>query len=757
MSKFENRARETVAREKAEGTDCSRSPPKLNLASPPPPQKKSPLPGLPEGVHDLPAEPLPALLPPSPSPSPAEEDAIVLALPLVALREFRRAAGALARARALNSESGGARSPSLTPRGAFLLAWSRYLAGRARAVAEAGAASAAAASSGGSVAGGGLFGQAATAAPSSAALGGGGGFDGDGDGASLEEVEADLAPYLGGRSISSESGERGEGGEGGEGGGSGAAERGRGDPFCLYLLGLVAADAGRPRSARSALLASVRLFPLNWGAWLALAVLDAAERGGCGGGSGGGSGGARSPPCSSSAAAAAVAAALPLGGLPNHWASHCYLAHVSADAGDDPADALSRARALAGAAAAAAGEGGDEEGTSGGGGRGLPRSPFVAGVAASAHYANRSFDAAGELYEHGLAGDPHRLEGLVNYSNVLYVRGDAAALAGLAARLASTAPFSAAAASVAGNYHSLRGDHGRALACFRRSLALEGPGGGSGVSGGGAGGGAGGAWTLMGHEYIELKNPAAAVASYRRAVSLAPRDHRAWYGLGQAHELLGAPHAALHYFRRAAALRPADARMWLAVGHCLEMLSGPGAAPSDLHPVRDASLAAKKAYRRAVDAGAGAGAALAALARIAEAEGDDAAAAGYHEAVVAAAAARAGGGARGPSPASLSADAAALLDESLAPAASPPPPPPPGPEDQDSLLFLAAYRRDRGEWALAERAALRLLRAALSGSGGALGTEGDATMGEVAELLEDVREARAAAGGGRGGGGREGL
>jgi anaphase-promoting complex subunit 8 len=41
------------------------------------------------------------------------------------------------------------------------------------------------------------------------------------------------------------------------------------------------------------------------------------------------------------------------------------------------------------------------------------------------------------------------------------------------------------------------------------------------------------AWTLMGHEFVELKNTTAAVNAYRRAVEINPRDYRAWYGLGQ--------------------------------------------------------------------------------------------------------------------------------------------------------------------------------------------------------------------------------
>jgi tetratricopeptide (TPR) repeat protein len=65
-----------------------------------------------------------------------------------------------------------------------------------------------------------------------------------------------------------------------------------------------------------------------------------------------------------------------------------------------------------------------------------------------------------------------------------------------------------------------------------------------------------------------MRNAAAAVQAYRRAVDLDPRDYRAWYGLGQTYELLQMPLYALHYFRKAAALRPFDSRMWCAMAEC---------------------------------------------------------------------------------------------------------------------------------------------------------------------------------------------
>ena len=54
-----------------------------------------------------------------------------------------------------------------------------------------------------------------------------------------------------------------------------------------------------------------------------------------------------------------------------------------------------------------------------------------------------------------------------------------------------------------GNYYSLRGDHDKAVLYFKQALSLNPkylP-----------------AWTLLGHEYVELKNTSAAILSYRKA------------------------------------------------------------------------------------------------------------------------------------------------------------------------------------------------------------------------------------------------
>lgn len=90
---------------------------------------------------------------------------------------------------------------------------------------------------------------------------------------------------------------------------------------------------------------------------------------------------------------------------------------------------------------------------------------------------------------------------------------------------------------VIGNYLSLKGRHERAVVYFRRALKLRR----TYLS----------AWTLMGHEYVEMKNTPAAIEAYRNAVDICPTDYRAWYGLGQTYEILALPYYALYYYRQA--------------------------------------------------------------------------------------------------------------------------------------------------------------------------------------------------------------
>lgn len=72
----------------------------------------------------------------------------------------------------------------------------------------------------------------------------------------------------------------------------------------------------------------------------------------------------------------------------------------------------------------------------------------------------------------------------------------------------------------------------------------------------------------MGHEFLEMKNTAAAIEAYRRAVDINPQDYRAWYVPGQTYEIMNMFLYALFYYCKAVELRPYDARMWSAMGGC---------------------------------------------------------------------------------------------------------------------------------------------------------------------------------------------
>lgn len=56
----------------------------------------------------------------------------------------------------------------------------------------------------------------------------------------------------------------------------------------------------------------------------------------------------------------------------------------------------------------------------------------------------------------------------------------------------------------AGNYYSLRNEHEKAVRYYQRAVQLHPT--------------YGAAWTLMGHEYLEMKNSHAAIEAYRRGI-----------------------------------------------------------------------------------------------------------------------------------------------------------------------------------------------------------------------------------------------
>ncbi|XP_076902400.1 anaphase-promoting complex subunit 8-like [Bidens hawaiensis] len=183
-------------------------------------------------------------------------------------------------------------------------------------------------------------------------------------------------------------------------------------------------------------------------------------------------------------------------------------------------------------------------------------SNYIKAQIAKAEYSLRDFEHVEVIFEELLRTDPYRIDDMDMYSNVLYAKECASGLSYLAHRVFSTDKYRPESCCIIGNYYSLKGLHEKSVMYFQRALKLDK----KFLS----------AWTLMGHEYVEMKNTPAAVDAYRRAVDISPCDYRAWYGLGQAYEMMAMPYYALHYFKKAVFLQPGDSRLWIAMGQCYE-------------------------------------------------------------------------------------------------------------------------------------------------------------------------------------------
>ncbi|KAG0315645.1 anaphase-promoting complex component apc8 [Dissophora globulifera] len=301
-------------------------------------------------------------------------------------------------------------------------------------------------------------------------------------------------------------------------------ESGELDAFCKYLYGIVLIKQQRKSLAATVLLDSVKQYPYNWSAWLDL--------GSC---------------LPSYAAVAKIESELPASFMTTSFLTHVTLERFS----DQDESGAAWLQTLSDA---------------------FPKSAFVKSQRAIALYHARDFPEAAKAFEELIKENPHRLDSLDVFSNVLFVTDSRVRLSFLAHSCAMTDNYRPETCCVIGNYYSMKGEHDKAVVYFRRALRFNR----SYAS----------AWTLLGHEYLEMKNTYAAVESYRRAVDYNHRDYRAWNGLGQTYEALKMHYYALNYYQRATSIRPYDGRMWCAMAECYEYL--------------DQDLAAIKCYTRAL-------------------------------------------------------------------------------------------------------------------------------------------------------------
>jgi len=259
--------------------------------------------------------------------------------------------------------------------------------------------------------------------------------------------------------------------------------------------------------------------------------------------------------------------------LPKHWMVELFFAHAELELHMNE-EALTRYHDIASI--------------------GFANSSYIKSQVATAHYNIRDFDVSVEQFKEVYEADPFMLENIDTYSNILYIQDEKAELSYLAQHACQVDKYRAESCGVIGNYYSLRGEHEKGVLYFKQALRIN-P---NYVA----------AWTLLGHEHVQLRNTNAAIEAYRRATEINSRDYRAWYGLGQMYEILKMPFYSLYYFREAQKKRPNDARMIIALGVTYQYI--------------EKTHEAKKCFMKAIRLGDSEGQATMKLAKLLESSGD---------------------------------------------------------------------------------------------------------------------------------------
>lgn len=298
------------------------------------------------------------------------------------------------------------------------------------------------------------------------------------------------------------------------------------DGFLFYLYGVLCAKKNQKKKAIQLLVRSVKLYPYNWSAWLELASCLITQE--------------------------LITSVLPE--IENNIMSRFFMAHLALEYQNNNENFENYIKPCMEI---------------------FDDSNYIRSQLALSNYHTRDFEESEQYFDKIIKKDPYTLENMDTFSHVLYVTEKTTKLSYLAHNCCMIDKYRQETCCIIGNYYSLRGEHEKAVLYFQRALKLNK----NYLS----------AWTLMGHEYIELKNTQAAIEAYRRAIDLSQRDYRAWYGLGQIYEVLRMPYYSLYYYQQAASLRPYDSRMWVALAQCYDYI--------------DHTIEAIKCYKRALIGG----------------------------------------------------------------------------------------------------------------------------------------------------------
>lgn len=188
----------------------------------------------------------------------------------------------------------------------------------------------------------------------------------------------------------------------------------------------------------------------------------------------------------------------------------------------------------------------------------FPNNTFIQNQLALCYYNMHEYELSIEYFEKLFSLDPLRYEGVDIYSNILFIKENYCELSNLAYRCYENNKYRPETCCVIGNFYALKGEHPKAIAFFKRALKLDNnylP-----------------VYTLMGHEFLEMKIISSAVESYRTAIDVDPNDFRAYYGLAAVYEISQMYNFALYYYIKAAKSKSNDSRMFTALGMTYEKL-----------------------------------------------------------------------------------------------------------------------------------------------------------------------------------------
>lgn len=144
----------------------------------------------------------------------------------------------------------------------------------------------------------------------------------------------------------------------------------------------------------------------------------------------------------------------------------------------------------------------------------LQSSPWALNIVARSFYEMANYVLARRAFRALLEAEPYRLQSTEQYSTLLWHLGDPPALSFLSQQLISVDREAPQTWIAAGNCFSLQKNHDEAMRCFRRATQVDPA--------------CAYAWTLCGHESMEMEDFERAIAFYRTAIRTDTRHYNAW-------------------------------------------------------------------------------------------------------------------------------------------------------------------------------------------------------------------------------------